>query len=160
MSLSITATSMPVRGRPQEPMWALGSASSAECRSGGSTVMDAASPDMSIADAGSSGDGGWDPGVPAYPGKPGIYLCPADWNQQKCCELLCSCLQHICTDSPMDKGRIPMCMSTCMNVNEARSRCLVYHCFESASPSGMKDHVSHCGHASGRVGGGSCTIIK
>ena len=30
---------MPVRGRPQEPMLALGSASSAECMLGGNTVM-------------------------------------------------------------------------------------------------------------------------
>jgi hypothetical protein len=40
-----------------------------------------------------------------------------------------------------------------------RARCQVFHCYESKNPGATKDHVSHCGHASGRVGGGSCTIL-
>jgi hypothetical protein len=102
-----------------------------------------------------SGDGG-DPGGNPYPGKPSVRICPKDWNQQKCCAFLCSCVMDLCSDSPMDKPRIPGCMSMCMGLTDARARCQVYHCYESKSPSGIKDHDSHCGHATGRVGGGGC----
>jgi hypothetical protein len=129
---------------------------------GGSGGADASAPDAASADASTpAGDGGglvngWDPGVPAYAGKAGIYLCPKAYNQQQCCQLLCACNEHVCGDSPMDKPRLGGCMAMCMNLSDARARCQVYHCFESSSPSGVKDHASHCGHASGRVGGGGC----
>jgi hypothetical protein len=72
---------------------------------------------------------------------------------------LCSCLATNCADSPLDKPRIAGCMDMCGKLTDARARCQVYHCYESLSPTAVKDHASHCGHASGRVGGGSCTII-
>jgi hypothetical protein len=65
-----------------------------------------------------------------------------------------------CSDSPDDAERIPDCMPMCMGLSDFRARCQVYHCFESKNPSFTQDHESHCGHASGRVGGGSCTIIE
>jgi hypothetical protein len=141
-----------------------GSSTGGSGGSGGSTTpaADAATDAMMSLppDAASNGDGGWDPGVPAFPGKAGIYLCPKEWDQTKCCAFLCQCLEHTCTDSPMDAGRIPGCMAMCGKLTDARARCQVFHCFESNSPSGKKDHASHCGHASGRVGGGDCSIIK
>jgi hypothetical protein len=106
------------------------------------------------------GDGGVTLGGEVYPSKPWIHLCPKAWNQTQCCELLCQCLNAYCTSSPMDKPRIGNCMPMCMGLSEPRARCQVYHCFESQSPTAVKDHDSHCGHASGRVGGGSCTIIS
>jgi hypothetical protein len=107
------------------------------------------------------GDAGWLAGSsPAPDGKAGIYLCAKNWTQMECCTFLCSCLDHICTDSPLDAPRIPMCMSMCLGLTDMRARCQVYHCFESVSLSGMKDHASHCGHASGRVGGGACPYMQ
>jgi hypothetical protein len=93
------------------------------------------------------------------PGKDWLRLCPKADSQAKCCDLLCRCLTSRCSDSPMDKPRIPNCMSMCMGLTDFRARCQVYHCFESKNPRATQDHASHCGHASGRVGGGSCTII-
>jgi len=122
---------------------------------------DAATADATVGDGNffdsPVGDSGWNPGGdPAPDGKAGIHLCPVDWTQEQCCEFLCSCVQHLCTDSPLDVPRIPMCMSMCLKLTDARARCQVYHCFESVSPTGSKDHDSHCGHATGRVGGGGC----
>lgn len=94
--------------------------------------------------------------VPGRPDKPYMRLCDKAWTQMQCCAFLCKCMNTYCTDSPMDKPRIGACMDTCMKVNDMRSRCLVYHCFESKSPTAPQDHPSHCGHASGRVGGGAC----
>jgi hypothetical protein len=108
------------------------------------------------ADAASVGDGGWNPGGFVPQEKPTVHLCPKEWTQTQCCAFLCECLNHVCEDSPLDKPRIPSCMSMCMGLTDARARCQVYHCFESVSPSGMPDHASHCGHATGRVGGGGC----
>jgi hypothetical protein len=105
------------------------------------------------------GDGGSALGGEVFPGKPWIHLCPKAWNQTQCCELLCQCLDAYCTSSPLDKPRIPNCMNMCKGLSDMRARCQVYHCFESQSPTAVKDHDSHCGHASGRVGGGSCTIL-
>jgi hypothetical protein len=110
-------------------------------------------------DAG-SGDGGADPGGDPVPGKPWLRLCPRDWDQAKCCQFLCSCLERLCDDSPMDKARFAGCMSMCTKLTDFRARCQVYHCFESKNPGATRDHVSHCGHASGRVAGGSCSIIQ
>jgi hypothetical protein len=124
-------------------------------------VQDVAQSGEASFDEASVGDSGWVPGGdPAPDGKPGIHLCPTSWNQQQCCDFLCSCMQHLCTDSPMDAPRIPMCMSMCLGLTDMRARCQVYHCFESVSPSGVKDHLSHCGHASGRVGGGACPYMQ
>jgi hypothetical protein len=116
--------------------------------------------DGSIADA-TSGDGGYDPGGDPWPGggRPYIHLCKKEWSPTQCCEFLCDCVNHLCTDSPQDKSFIPNCMSMCTKLSPARARCQVFHCFESKSPTAVKDHASHCGHASGRVGGGSCTAI-
>jgi hypothetical protein len=129
---------------------------------GGMSMADAAM--MSIdsgADAQSTtGDGGVMLGGEVQASKPWIHLCPKAWNQQQCCQLLCQCLDAYCQSSPMDKPRIAGCMPMCMGLTDLRARCQVYHCFESQSPTATKDHDSHCGHASGRVGGGSCTIIQ
>jgi hypothetical protein len=128
---------------------------------GGMSMSDAAM--MSIdsgADAmSSSGDGGVMLGGEVQATKPWIHLCPKAWTQAQCCELLCQCLDAYCQSSPLDKPRIAGCMPMCMKLTDPRARCQVYHCFESQSPTAVKDHDSHCGHASGRVGGGSCTII-
>jgi hypothetical protein len=139
--------------------------------SGGSTVPDAApggsggtgggsAKDGPAADAPKGSDGGGgsdaDPGGNPYPGKAAVRICPKDWNQMQCCAFLCACVTNLCSDSVMDKGRIPGCMSMCMGLSDMRARCQVYHCYESKSPSGIKDHDSHCGHATGRVGGGGC----
>jgi len=110
-------------------------------------------------DAMSLGDGGVMLGGEVQATKPWIHLCPKAWTQTQCCELLCQCLDAYCQSSPLDKPRIAGCMPMCMKLTDPRARCQVYHCFESQSPTATKDHDSHCGHASGRVGGGSCTII-
>ena len=68
-------------------------------------------------------------------------------------------MNHLCTDSPQDQPFIPKSLAMCMKLNPARARCQVYHCFESKSPTAVNDHASHCGHATGRVGGGSCTGV-
>jgi hypothetical protein len=125
---------------------------------GGSTgTTDTAAPasDATSPSAGDAGAFGGD----ILPGRPYIHLCKKEWSQAQCCEFLCSCLNANCMNSPMDKPRIPMCMSMCMKLTDFRARCQVFHCFESQSPTATKDHDSHCGHASGRVGGGSCTAI-
>jgi hypothetical protein len=121
--------------------------------SGGGTPDAPMAADSSPSDGGSSDA---DPGGVPYPTKPEVRICPKDWNQTQCCAFLCSCLTNLCSDSPMDKARIPGCMSMCMGLSDARARCQVYHCYESKSRSGIGDHASHCGHASGRVGGGGC----
>jgi hypothetical protein len=121
------------------------------------TALDAPGPDaMSVmsGDGGAAGLGG-----EPFPGKPWIYLCPKAWNQTQCCDLLCRCLPALCSDSPQDASRFGMCMSMCSKLTDMRARCQVYHCFESKNPGAVQDHASHCGHASGRVGGGSCTIL-
>jgi hypothetical protein len=97
-----------------------------------------------------------DPGGDTLPGKPWIHLCPRSYTKEQCCAFLCNCLATICADSPQDAARQPTCMSMCMGLNDMAMRCHVYHCYESTNPNVTKDHVSHCGHASGRVGGGGC----
>jgi len=69
-------------------------------------------------------------------------------------------VNHLCTDSPQDKTFIPNCMTMCGKLAPARARCQVFHCFESKSPTAVADHASHCGHATGRVGGGSCAGVR
>jgi hypothetical protein len=117
--------------------------------------------DGSIVDVAASDDGGYDPGGDPWPagGRPYIHLCKKEWDQTQCCQFLCDCVNHNCTDSPADKSFIPNCMTMCTKLNFARARCQVFHCFESKSPTAVKDHASHCGHATGRVGGGSCTGV-
>jgi hypothetical protein len=95
----------------------------------------------------------------AFPGRAWIRLCPKAWDKGQCCQMLCSCLPELCGDSPADKARFGNCMSMCMGLSDQRARCQVFHCYESKNPGATKDHVSHCGHASGRVGGGSCSIL-
>jgi hypothetical protein len=116
--------------------------------------------DGSVGDA-SSDDGGYNPGGDPWPagGRPYIHLCKPEWSQTQCCQFLCDCVDHLCTDSPQDAKFIPNCMTMCSKLSPARARCQVYHCFESKSPTAVADHASHCGHATGRVGGGSCTGV-
>jgi hypothetical protein len=127
---------------------------------GAMTMPDAMMSVDSGPDAMSKGDGGVMLGGEVQATKPWIHLCPKTWTQAQCCELLCQCLDAYCQSSPLDKPRIAGCMPMCMKLTDFRARCQVYHCFESQSPTAVKDHDSHCGHASGRVGGGSCTIIE
>jgi hypothetical protein len=113
---------------------------------------------MSPADSGGPDGGAQSLGEP-FPGRAWIRLCPKAWDKGQCCQMLCACLPELCSDSPMDKARFGSCMSMCMGLSDMRARCQVFHCYESKNPGATKDHVSHCGHASGRVGGGSCTIL-
>jgi hypothetical protein len=128
--------------------------------SGGSaTDGPSAGDDAGPADA-SPGDG-YNPGGDPWPGggRPYIHLCKPEWNQTQCCQFLCDCVNNLCTDSPKDKTYIPNCMTMCGKLGFPRARCQVFHCFESKSPTAVADHESHCGHATGRVGGGSCTGV-
>ncbi len=118
--------------------------------SDGSLPKDAPSLD-STADR---GDG--NPGGDTIAGKPWIHLCPKSYTHEQCCSFLCSCLMTVCADSPLDKTGIDNCMTNCPKLTDMILRCRVYHCYESLNPSFPQDHVSHCGHASGRVAGGSC----
>ena len=91
------------------------------------------------------------------PNKPWIRLCPKSFTPAQCCEFLCNCLAKTCGDSPRDKpATAEACVSSCMKANNMQMRCRVYHCYESLNPKVPQDHVSHCGHASGRVPGGGC----
>jgi hypothetical protein len=98
-------------------------------------------------------------GLPIVPGKPWNYICPKTWTHQQCCALLCACLQQACADSPMDKPGTNACPTTCPMLSDMAMRCHVFHCSESTNPTNPKDHVSHCGHASGRVPGGMCPPV-
>jgi hypothetical protein len=127
----------------------------------GTEPADGPAQDGPAADAGTGTDGFYNPGGDPWPGgtRPYIHLCKPEWNQTQCCEFLCTCVNHLCTDSPKDQSYIPNCMSMCSKLGFPRARCQVFHCFESQSPTAVKDHESHCGHATGRVGGGSCTGV-
>jgi hypothetical protein len=140
---------------------ATGGASGDTGGAGGMSMMDASMTPIDTGPDGTSvsGDGGVMLGGEVQTTKPWIHLCPKSWTQTQCCELLCQCLDVYCQSSPLDKPRIAGCMPMCMKLTDYRARCQVYHCFESQSPTAVKDHDSHCGHASGRVGGGGCTII-
>jgi hypothetical protein len=122
---------------------------------GGESTDGPTASDAPAADA-PAGEAGADPGGEMVANKAWIRLCPKEWDKTKCCAFLCTCLKANCTDSPQDAPRIPNCMAMCNGLGEPRARCQVYHCFESLSPNNQKDHASHCGHASGRVGGGGC----
>jgi hypothetical protein len=91
-----------------------------------------------------------------YPGRPEVRICPKDWTHEQCCEFLCRCLNDLCTDSPKGKPGIATCKTWCPKLSNMAMRCHVYHCFESVSTGGRKDHDSHCGHAADQVGGGMC----
>jgi hypothetical protein len=105
-------------------------------------------------DASAEGDG--NPGGDGLPGRPWIHLCPKTDTHEQCCAFLCSCLATVCADSPLDKMGIENCMTNCPKLTDMALRCHVYHCYESQNPRVPQDHASHCGHASGRVPGGSC----
>lgn len=117
------------------------------------------STDGPATDAG-TGDAGEELGGEPVEGKPWLRLCPKADSQEKCCAFLCACLDKHCNDSPKDAPRLGGCMSMCMKLSDFRARCQVFHCFESNNPRVPQDHDSHCGHASGRVGGGSCRAIE
>jgi hypothetical protein len=129
--------------------------------SGGAAPVDASDgareaggDDARVRDATAEGDG--NPGGDTLPGKPWIHLCPKTDTHEQCCAFLCSCLMTVCADSPMDKPGIDNCMSNCTKLSDMAMRCHVYHCYESQNPRFPQDHISHCGHASGRVAGGGC----
>jgi hypothetical protein len=136
-----------------------GSGGSATGGSGGAPADGPAAADAAKADGGGGDAGDLFTAGEEVAGRPWIRLCPKAWDQTRCCMYLCQCLGQLCTDSPMDASRIPMCMSMCSKLTDFRARCQVFHCFESKNPGAVKDHASHCGHASGRVGGGSCDTI-
>jgi hypothetical protein len=120
---------------------------------GGSTGTGGSPADASGGDTPSSDD---EFGNVSLPGKPWIRLCPKEANQAQCCDMLCRCLNKNCKDSPADQANIAKCNNLCMGYSNMAMRCHVYHCFESLNPNVTKDHASHCGHASNRVGGGGC----
>lgn len=108
-------------------------------------------------------DGGAGEGRPAilsegadYPGRPEVRICPKEWTQAQCCDFLCRCLNDICSDAPKAQKGIPTCGTWCPKLSNMAMRCHVYHCFESVSMGGKKDHDSHCGHAADQVPGGMC----
>jgi hypothetical protein len=96
------------------------------------------------------------PGGTTLTGRPWNYICEKSWSHEQCCAFLCTCLAEECADSPMDKPGIDNCMTNCPKLSDMAMRCHVFHCYESTNPTNPKDHISHCGHASGRVAGGNC----
>ena len=120
---------------------------------------DSDSSESGIFTNGPFGDASVGYGLPIVPGKPWNYICPKTWTHEQCCALLCSCLEQACADSPMDKPGTEACMTTCPKLSDMAMRCHVFHCSESTNPTNPKDHVSHCGHASGRVAGGMCPTL-
>jgi hypothetical protein len=136
-----------------------GDASAQGGAGGGSSVdasleSDVSAADARVADARAEGDG--NPGGDTLPGKPWIHLCPKTATHEECCAFLCSCLVTNCSDSPQDRSGIDNCMTKCPTLTDMMLRCHVYHCYESLNPGVPQDHDSHCGHASGRVAGGTC----
>ena len=91
-----------------------------------------------------------------YMDRPIVRLCKKDWTHEQCCTFLCACLNSICTDAPKAKMGPQTCGTWCPKLDNMAMRCHVFHCFESISPGGVKDHDSHCGHAANEVGGGGC----
>jgi hypothetical protein len=91
-----------------------------------------------------------------YPGRPEVRICPKEWTHEQCCEFLCRCLTEICSDAPKATRGVPTCKTWCPKLSNMAMRCHVYHCFESVSTGGRKDHDSHCGHAADQVPGGMC----
>jgi len=132
----------------------------ASFESGAPDVVDASAteadvssePDAPTKDATNDGN----PGGDTLPGKPWIHLCPKTDTHEQCCAFLCNCLMTVCSDSPLDKPGTDACMTNCPKLTDMMLRCRIYHCYESKNPSFPQDHVSHCGHASGRVNGGDC----
>jgi hypothetical protein len=121
----------------------------------GEGEMDASmSGDASPSDAGAKGDA--DLGGATLAGKPWIRICEKSWSHEQCCDFLCASLVRNCSDSPLDQAGIAACPTKCPSLTDMLLRCHVYHAWESLNPNVTKDHVSHCGHASGRVGGGGC----
>jgi hypothetical protein len=123
---------------------------------GGGSAVDAASEADVPATTGDAGATGPGPGVVPLAGKAGVYICPLTSTKAQCCEMLCECVHRICADAPKAKAGQANCMPTCMGLSDTVVRCHAYHCYESVSPSGVKDHDSHCGHASNQVAGGGC----
>lgn len=97
-------------------------------------------------------DGPLEVGGTKLPDRPWIHLCPKDYTQPQCCTYLCECLKTNCST----EKNVDSCMASCMNAADHATRCRVFQCYESLDPRVPQDHVSHCGHASGRVGGGDC----
>ena len=103
-------------------------------------------------DAGAEGD--------VFPGKPVVRLCKKEWSHEQCCAFLCSCLDSVCPDSPRSAPGIASCPSWCPGLSDKAMRCHVYHCYDSISPTGgIKDHDSHCRHASDQLPGGGCPAL-
>lgn len=119
---------------------------------GSDAAADAPRSDTAASDATGGGEAGAVPPEETLPNKPWIRLCPKAATQTECCEFLCQCLDKVCANSPRDKLPHDSCMNSCAKLNNMQLRCRVYHCYESQN----RDYESHCGHASGRVGGGGC----
>jgi hypothetical protein len=127
---------------------------------GGAGAPDAQTDTPAPADSAVDRGGSDRPGILSegadYPGRPEVRICPKDWTHEQCCEFLCRCLNDLCTDSPKGKPGIASCKTWCPKLSNMAMRCHVYHCFESVSTGGGKDHDSHCGHAADQVAGGMC----
>ena len=141
-----------------------GTADSAAAGADGSADGPASFRDTSSGDLSAAPDGaGMEAGRPGilgegadYPGRPEVRLCNKEWTHEQCCEFLCRCLSEICSDAPKAQKGIPTCKNWCPKLSNMAMRCHVYHCFESVSMGGKKDHDSHCGHAADQVPGGMC----
>jgi hypothetical protein len=95
-----------------------------------------------------------------FPGKPVVRLCKKDWSHEQCCAFLCKGLGDICSDSPRSKPGIDSCPTWCPTLADKAVRCHVFHCYVSISPTGgIKDHDSHCRHASNQLPGGDCPSL-
>jgi hypothetical protein len=122
----------------------------------------AAAPAPAPADAarlGPPGDGGAvsGPDNDYLPGRPDLKICKKEWTPEQCCAFLCSCLGQLCADSPRSQPGLATCMDWCPKLADKARRCHVYHCYVSVSPTGgIKDHDSHCRHASDQLPGGGC----
>ena len=124
----------------------------------GDQPIDAPAADGPGAPDSAAGDGG--PPGDEFPGKPVVRLCKKEWTHEECCAFLCSCLSTICSDSAKGKPGIGNCMTWCPKLSDMATRCHVYHCYVSISPTGgIKDHDSHCGHAANQVAGGDCPTL-
>jgi hypothetical protein len=95
-----------------------------------------------------------------FPGKPVVRLCKKEWSRERCCAFLCQGLREVCADSPRSQPGIESCPTWCPTLSDKDVRCHVFHCYVSISPTGgIKDHDSHCRHASHQLPGGGCPPV-
>jgi hypothetical protein len=95
-----------------------------------------------------------------FPGKPVVRLCKKGWTHEQCCAFLERCLTTTCSDSPRSAPGTASVRSWCPTLSDKDVRCHVFHCYVSISPTGgIKDHDSHCRHASHQLKGGACPSL-